>query len=61
MSRGSAGFVSLFAFFLESFAHRMLVGKLESGGLFAAQLAWGGGNACCRGFNWKRYCYQPCD
>jgi hypothetical protein len=46
MGRGSVGFVSLFAFFLESFAHRMLVGKLEPGGLFAGQLAWGGGRGC---------------
>src|SRR5262249_39281933 len=52
----SAGFVLLFAFFLESFAHLLLARKLEFRSLLASHLTGGSGNPCCRGFN--RDCYQ---
>jgi hypothetical protein len=45
---GSAGFVSLFAFFLESFAHLLVVGKLHPGSLLASQLTGGGASLGCR-------------
>src|SRR5262249_6405196 len=44
----SAGFVSLFAFLLESFAHVPLIGKLELGGFLAGQLTGGGASPGCR-------------
>jgi hypothetical protein len=45
--RGSAGFVSLFAFFLESFTHVLVVGKLEPGGFLAGQLTGSGASLGC--------------
>jgi hypothetical protein len=42
MSRGSVGFVSLFAFFLESFAHLLVARKLELRSLLASHLTGGG-------------------
>jgi hypothetical protein len=44
----SAGFVSLFAFFLESFAHVPVVGKLEPRSIPAGQLTGGGASVGCR-------------
>src|SRR6516162_8230226 len=46
---GSAGFVSLFAFFLESFAHLPVVGKLEPRSIPAGQLTGGGASLGYRG------------
>jgi len=45
---GSAGFVSLFAFLLESFAHVPLVGILELRSIPAGQLTGGGASLGCR-------------
>ena len=48
MSRGSVGFVSLFAFFLESFAHLLVARKLELRSLLASHLTGGGASLGCR-------------
>ena len=46
---GSAGFVSLLAFFLESFPHLPVVGKLEPRSIPAGQLTGGGASLGYRG------------